>query len=102
MRAFGVPERSISFKYALRPASIPTLTIIGLEFVALFGNAFLVESVFMWPGMARYGVQTILNKDLNGLMATVMVMTILFVVVNTVTDIVIAYVNPRIQGTDAV
>ena len=96
-RASGVPERTIAFKYALRPASIPVLTILGLELVALMGNAFLVERVFSWPGLARYGVDTILYKDLNGMMATVLVMTLLFVVVNALIDVVVAFVDPRIR-----
>ena len=49
-RAYAFREDEIALKFALRPAAIPTLTIIGLEFVALFGNAFLVETVFVWPG----------------------------------------------------
>ena len=81
----------------MRPASIPTLTIIGLEFVALLGNAFLVESIFAWPGMARYGVQTILHKDLNGIVATVLVMAVFFVVVNTLVDLLVVFLNPRIR-----
>ena len=97
MRAYGVSEWTIGFKYALRPASIPTLTVVGLSFVAMFGNAFLVEMVFGWPGMARYGVNAILNKDLNAMMATVMVMTVLFVVVNALIDALIAWVDPRIR-----
>ena len=96
-RAFSYTNLEIATVYALRPASIPTLTIIGLEFVALLGNAFLVESIFAWPGMARYGVQTILHKDLNGIVATVLVLAIFFVLVNTLVDLLVAYVNPRIR-----
>ena len=96
-RAFSFTNLEIATVFALRPASIPTLTIIGLEFVALLGNAFLVESIFAWPGMARYGVQTILHKDLNGIVATVLVLAIFFVLVNTLVDLLVAYVNPRIR-----
>lgn len=96
-RAYAFREDEIVLKFALRPAAIPTLTIIGLEFVALFGNAFLVETVFVWPGMARYGVQTILHKDLNGIVATVLVMALLFVFVNALVDLIVTFVNPRIR-----
>ena len=96
-RAYGVPEQTIAFRHALRPAFIPVLTILGLELVALMGNAFLVEKVFAWPGLARYGVDTILYKDLNGMMATVLLLTLLFVVVNAVVDLVTAFVDPRIR-----
>src|SRR5690606_19110039 len=60
-RAFSYSETSIAYRYALRPALIPTLTILGLDFAILLGNAFLVELVFAWPGMARYGVEVILR-----------------------------------------
>ena len=72
-RAFGVPERLRVFKYMLRPSFVPPLTILGLEFASLIGNAFVVELVFSWPGMAAYGIRTILQKDLNAVMGVVMV-----------------------------
>lgn len=96
-RAYAYSERSIAMKYALRPAMIPTLTILGLDFAAMLGNAFLVEAVFAWPGMARYGVQTILHKDINGIVGTVLVIATFFLIVNIVIDIVVSYLNPRIR-----
>jgi peptide/nickel transport system permease protein len=54
------------------PSLIPSLTIIGLDFAAMLGNAFLVEAVFAWPGLSRYGVQVILRKDLNAIVGTVL------------------------------
>ena len=84
-------------KYALRPAMIPTLTILGLDFAAMLGNAFLVEAVFAWPGMARYGVQTILHKDINGIVGTVLVIATFFLIVNMIIDVVVSYLNPRIR-----
>ena len=71
-RAFGIPERVVLFKYMLKPAIVPTLTILGLEFASLLGNAFVVELVFGLPGIASYGVRAILHKDLNALMGVVM------------------------------
>ena len=96
-RAYAYSERSIAMKYALRPAMIPTLTILGLDFAAMLGNAFLVEAVFAWPGMARYGVQTILHKDINGIVGTVLVIATFFLIVNMVIDVVVSYLNPRIR-----
>lgn len=97
VRAFGIKERTVSLKYALRPAMIPTLTILGLDFAAMLGNAFLVEIVFNWPGMARYGVQTILHKDLNGIIGTTLVIAAVFLVVNLLVDLLVGWVNPRIR-----
>src|SRR6185312_10198393 len=64
-RSYGFPEWKIANHYAFRPSMIPSLTIIGLDFAAMLGNAFLVEAVFAWPGLSRYGVAVILRKDLN-------------------------------------
>lgn len=96
-RAFGIPERVSAFKYALKPSFIPTLTILGLEFAALIGNAFVVELVFGWGGLASYGVRTILNKDFNAVMGVVMVSGAMFVGVNLLIDLAVGYVDPRIR-----
>jgi peptide/nickel transport system permease protein len=96
-RAYGFSGRAIAWKYALRPAMIPTLTILGLDFASKLGNAFLVETVFAWPGAARYGVNAILNKDLNAIMGVVMVIGLAFVVINLAIDLIVAYLDPRIR-----
>ncbi len=96
-RAFGVPERLRVFKYMLRPSFVPPLTILGLEFASLIGNAFVVELVFSWPGMAAYGIRTILQKDLNAVMGVVMVSGVFFVLVNLVIDVLVGLVDPRVR-----
>jgi peptide/nickel transport system permease protein len=96
-RAFGLPEFRIAFKYMLKPSLIPTVTILGLEFGALLSNAFLVESVFNWPGIGRYGVEVILRKDLNAIVAVVMIVGLFFVVINFLIDILVGYLDPRIR-----
>jgi peptide/nickel transport system permease protein len=96
-RAFGVPDRIRVFKYMLRPAFVPPMTILGLEFASLIGNAFVVELVFGWPGMASYGMRTILQKDLNAVMGVVMVSGVFFVVVNLAIDVLVGFVDPRVR-----
>ncbi len=96
-RAFGVPEPVRVFKYMLRPSFVPPLTILGLEFASLIGNAFVVELVFAWPGMAAYGIRTILQKDLNAVMGVVMVSGVFFVIVNLVIDVLVGFVDPRVR-----
>jgi len=96
-RAYGVPPGAIAWKYALRPAMIPTLTVLGLDFAAKLGNAFLVEAVFAWPGMARYGVNAILAKDLNAIVGAVLVIGFAFVVINLLIDLLVAVLDPRIR-----
>jgi peptide/nickel transport system permease protein len=96
-RAFGIPPLVRVFKYTLRPAFVPPLTILGLEFASLIGNAFVVELVFAWPGMASYGVRSILQKDLNAVMGVVMISGLFFVVANFVIDLAVGLVDPRVR-----
>ena len=63
----------------------------------MLGNAFLVEAVFAWPGLSRYGVAVILRKDLNAIMGTVLIIALAFLIVNIVVDLIIAFLNPRIR-----
>jgi peptide/nickel transport system permease protein len=73
------------------------MTIMGLEFASLIGNAFVVELVFAWPGMASYGVRSILQKDLNALMGVVMISGLFFVVANLTVDVLVGVVDPRVR-----
>jgi peptide/nickel transport system permease protein len=95
--AYGFPERKIARKYAFRPSMIPSLTIIGLDFAAMLGNAFLVEAVYAWPGLSRYGVAVILRKDLNAIVGTVLIISAMFLIVNLVVDLMVSIINPRIR-----
>lgn len=96
-RAYGFTANRISTRYAFRPALIPTLTILGLDFAALLANAFLVERVFVWPGLSRYGVDVILRKDLDAIVGTVMIIAALFLITNLIVDILVSIINPRIR-----
>jgi len=95
--AQGLPERTITFKYLLKPSVIPAVTIMGLDIAALLANAFLVELVFNWPGFSKLGIRYMLNKDLNGIVALVLVIGIIYAVANIVVDVVVAYLDPRIR-----
>ncbi|WP_028033928.1 ABC transporter permease [Chelativorans sp. J32] len=96
-RAYGFPERSIALKWALRPAIIPTLMILGMQIVALLGNAFIVETIFHWPGMAKYGVNAIVRKDLNAMVAVVMFISVFFVLINMLIDTLVSFIDPKIR-----
>ena len=63
----------------------------------MLGNAFLVEAVFAWPGLSRYGVAVILRKDLNAIIGTVLIISAMFLIVNVVVDLLVAFINPRIR-----
>ncbi len=96
-RSYGFPEWRIARKFAFKPALIPSLTIIGLDFAAMLGNAFLVEAIFAWPGLSRYGVAVILRKDLNAIVGTVLIVSAAFLIANLIVDLLIAFTNPRIR-----
>jgi peptide/nickel transport system permease protein len=97
LRSFGVPSYVITLKYMLRLACVAPLTILGLEFASLIGNAFVVELVFSWPGIASYGVRAILSKDFNAVMGVVLVSGLFFVVANLVIDLLIGLIDPRLR-----
>lgn len=99
-RSYGFPERRIANRYAFKPSLIPSLTIIGLDFAAMLGNAFLVEAIFAWPGLSRYGVAVILRKDLNAIIGTVLVISAAFLIANIIVDLLVAYLNPRIRHSE--
>lgn len=95
--AYGFPEKRIARRYAFRPSLIPSLTIIGLDFAAMLGSAFLVEAVYAWPGLSRYGVAVILRKDLNAIVGTVLIISAMFLIVNIIVDLLVSVINPRIR-----
>ncbi len=76
------------------------MLIIGLDFAFMLGNAFLVETVFVWPGLAKYGVEVILAKDLNGIVATALIITTFFLIINMFVDFIVLLLNPRITVKD--
>jgi len=96
-RALGVPERVIMGKFLLKPSLIPTISILGLDFAATMSNAFLVELIFVWPGLSRYGINAMLRKDLNAIAAVIMVLGVVFILVNILVDVVVGQLDPRIR-----
>lgn len=96
-QAYGLPNNLIEYKYMLRNAFTSSLTVIGLAFGFLLGNAFLVEIVFAWPGMARYGVQAILYQDFNAIVGVTIVVGVGFVTANFIVDLLYGYLDPRVR-----
>ena len=96
-RGYGIPERVIMFKYLLKPSLIPTVSMMGLDFASLFANAFLVERIFNWPGISRYGISAMMSKDLSAISAVIIVFGAIFVVANIIVDIIVAFLDPRVR-----
>jgi peptide/nickel transport system permease protein len=96
-RALGIPERTVMGRFLLKPSLIPTVSILGLDIASTFSIAFLVELIFNWPGLARYGMQSMLHKDLNAISAVILVLGAVFILVNIIVDIIVAQLDPRIR-----
>jgi peptide/nickel transport system permease protein len=76
---------------------LPTVTQLGLQVGLLLSGAFLVELVFSWPGIGRYAVQAIQQVDYNAIMATTLIIAVIFVLMNLVVDILYLFLDPRIE-----
>jgi len=96
-RAKGISELKVIGKHALRNSLIPVTTVIGLQFGALLGGALLTESVFAWPGIGKYTVDSILKSDFPMVQGVVLLVAVVFVTVNLVADLMYAYLDPRIK-----
>jgi peptide/nickel transport system permease protein len=96
-RSQAIPERKIMSKYLLRISVIPTVSILGLDFASQLGWAFLVELIFNWPGVSRYGINVMLHKDLNAIVAVIMIIGLMFMVVNIIVDMIVSWLDPRIR-----
>ena len=98
-RAKGLNGRVVLYKHALRNAVAPILTLLGLSIPGLFGGAVITETVFSWPGMGRAIFDALVTKDFNVVMVALMLLALLTVVFQLLTDIAYAYVDPRIRYT---
>jgi len=96
-KGYGIPNRVIMTKYLLKPSLIPAVSVMGLDIASLMSNAFLVEVIFNWPGISRYGMNAMLRKDLNSISAVIIIFGLIFVIVNILVDFVVAYLDPRIR-----
>jgi peptide/nickel transport system permease protein len=96
-RAKGLSSRAVLWKHAFRNAALPLLTVLGLEFGTLLGGAIVTEKVFAWPGMGTLLLTAIEKRDFNTVRATVLVFTLCYVAVNTLTDTAYALADPRVR-----
>jgi len=96
-RAKGAGRRVVLVRHALRNALLPIVTTIGLQFGALLGGAVLTESVFAWPGVGRLLLDSISSRDYPVVQGVVLLLSVAFIVINLLTDLVYAYVDPRIR-----
>lgn len=95
-RAFGIPENTIKFRYALKNAIIPTLTVLGIVFGWSLTGVFLVEVIFNWPGLGTYTWRAILSVDYPVIVAVSVIAAFIIVVINLILDLVQVYLDPRV------
>jgi peptide/nickel transport system permease protein len=96
-RAVGTPERLLIWKYAFRNALLPLVTIMGVYFASMLSGAFVVETVFAWPGLGRTVVEAVFSRDYPVVQAGVLITTILFVLSNFLVDLSYGLIDPRIR-----
>lgn len=96
-RSKGLGERVVIYKHALRNAAIPALTFFSMQIGLLLGGAVLTETVFSWPGMGRFVVQAIYNRDFPVIRSAVIVFALIIVFLNLLTDLLYGFLNPRLR-----
>ena len=96
-RAKGLQERVVVVRHALRSALVPVVTVVGLQFGRLLGGAVVVESVFAWPGVGRLMIQAVEVRDYTVVQAALLWLVLVFLLINLMTDIVYAFLDPRIR-----
>jgi peptide/nickel transport system permease protein len=100
-RARGIPERSISFRHALRNTMIPVVTIAGLQFGSVIAFAIVTETVFQWPGLGALFIQAVQFVDIPVMAAYLMFVAFVFVIVNLSVDLLYFALDPRLRGATA-
>lgn len=97
-RAKGLSEFKVIFKHALRNAVNPMITLLGFEFAGLLSGAALTEYVFQYPGLGRLILEAVMKSDINLVMASLMMGTIMLILGNLLADILLMLTDPRVRG----
>jgi len=96
-RARGISDRKVVYSHALKNAFIPILTMLGLQFALLLGNALLTETTFSWPGMARLLIERIYLRDYPTVQGCIVVIALMVSLISLIVDIVYALIDPRVD-----
>jgi ABC-type dipeptide/oligopeptide/nickel transport system permease component len=95
-RAKGLREWRVVLRHGLRNALLPVVTVLGLDFGSYLTGSILTETIFSWPGVGRYVLTAIDKRDLPAIQGSILFLSLVFVMVNLVTDLVYARVDPRV------
>jgi len=96
-RAKGLAPPRVLYKHALKNASLPIVTLLALQLGQLLGGAVITETIFAWPGVGRFLVQALLNRDFPVVLVGVFLTAVLYSVLNLAADLTYAWLNPRIR-----
>ncbi len=96
-RSKGLVRRDIIFVHALKNAALPIVTVVGLDLPLLLGGAVVTERIFAWPGMGRLFLDHVSRSDLPVVMGILMLIAVAVIVFQILTDIVYAWLDPRIR-----
>ena len=96
-RSKGISERAVVINHALRNAWLPVVTMVGLEFGFLLGGVVVIETVFSWPGIGRLVFTAINQKDIPVVQASVIVLSVIFIALNLIVDLIYARIDPRVK-----
>jgi peptide/nickel transport system permease protein len=98
-RARGLTTRAIHFGHALRNTLVPVITVAGLQFGSVIAFSIITETVFQWPGMGLLFVQAVQNVDIPIMAAYLVMVSLMFVTINLIVDILYTVVDPRLRAT---
>jgi len=98
-RARGLTTRAIHFGHALRNTLVPVITVAGLQFGSVIAFSIITETVFQWPGMGLLFVQAVQNVDIPIMAAYLLMVSLMFVTINLIVDILYTVVDPRLRAT---
>jgi peptide/nickel transport system permease protein len=96
-RAKGLGERTVVYRHALRNALLPVVTVVGLQLGSLLSGSVITETIFAWPGVGRFVVQAIFNRDFFVVQAAVFLFALVIVAINLATDLLYSLLDPRIR-----
>lgn len=96
-RAKGLANRTVMSRHVLRNASIPIITVIGIQFATLLGGTVIIESIFGLPGIGRYIYESISTRDYPVVQGVTLVMATIFVLISLIVDISYAFMDPRLR-----
>ena len=96
-KSMGLSQRRIHYRLALKNTLIPTVTYLGLAVGSMLGGTVIIETVFGWPGLGHFGVNSLMSKDLYSVMGVVLMMALIFSIASLIVDLIYGILDPRIR-----